>query len=48
MIQVDNLSFSYTNKPFIKNMSFSVTQGEIFGFLGPSGARYILKEMSIV
>lgn len=38
MIKVNNLSFSYTNKPFIENMSFSVSQGEIFGFLGPSGA----------
>lgn len=38
MIQVSNLSFSYTKKPFISDMSFSVSPGEIFGFLGPSGA----------
>ena len=38
MIQVSNLSFSYTKKPFIQDMSFSVSEGEIFGFLGPSGA----------
>jgi len=38
MIQVNNLSFSYTKQPFISNMSFSVSLGEIFGFLGPSGA----------
>lgn len=38
MIQVSNLSFSYTKKPFIQDISFSVTEGEIFGFLGPSGA----------
>ncbi|PKM62549.1 MAG: ATP-binding protein [Firmicutes bacterium HGW-Firmicutes-21] len=38
MIKVDNISFSYTSKPFIENMSFSVAKGEIFGFLGPSGA----------
>lgn len=38
MIQVNNLSFSYTKKPFISDMSFSVSAGEIFGFLGPSGA----------
>lgn len=38
MIQVNNLSFSYTKKPFISDMSFSVSSGEIFGFLGPSGA----------
>lgn len=38
MIQVRNLSFSYTAQPFISGMSFSVAPGEIFGFLGPSGA----------
>lgn len=38
MIQVKNLSFSYTKQPFITDMSFSVSAGEIFGFLGPSGA----------
>ena len=38
MIQVSNLSFSYTKQPFISGMSFSVSPGEIFGFLGPSGA----------
>lgn len=38
MINVENLFFSYTKKPFIQNMSFSVKKGEIFGFLGPSGA----------
>lgn len=38
MIQVKNLSFSYTKRPFISHMSFCVSPGEIFGFLGPSGA----------
>jgi fluoroquinolone transport system ATP-binding protein len=38
MIEIEGLSFSYTKRPFIENMSFSVSQGEIFGFLGPSGA----------
>ena len=38
MIQISNLSFSYTKQPFISDMSFSVSSGEIFGFLGPSGA----------
>lgn len=38
MIQVRNLSFSYSRQPFISDMSFSVSAGEIFGFLGPSGA----------
>ena len=38
MIQVNDLTFSYTKKSFIQGMSFSVSEGEIFGFLGPSGA----------
>ncbi|HCC35785.1 MAG TPA: ATP-binding protein [Ruminococcaceae bacterium] len=38
MLTVKNLSFSYSNKPFIENMNFDVSGGEIFGFLGPSGA----------
>lgn len=38
MICVKDLRFSYTNRPFIENMSFDVRKGEILGFLGPSGA----------
>jgi len=38
MIKVQNLSFSYTKKPFLDNINFNVGSGEIFGFLGPSGA----------
>ena len=38
MIDIHELSFSYSKTPFIENMSFAVEKGEIFGFLGPSGA----------
>lgn len=38
MIEISDLSFSYTKEPFIQNVGFSVGRGEIFGFLGPSGA----------
>jgi len=38
MISVQDVSFSYTRKPFLRDVSFSVGKGEIFGFLGPSGA----------
>lgn len=38
MIEIKNLTFSYTKQPFITDMTFSVEKGEIFGFLGPSGA----------
>ena len=37
MIDVKKLYFSYTDKPFVENVSFHVGKGEIFGFLGPSG-----------
>jgi fluoroquinolone transport system ATP-binding protein len=38
MIQVNNVSFSYTDNPFIEDISFNVGKGKILGFLGPSGA----------
>ncbi|MDC7293276.1 MULTISPECIES: ABC transporter ATP-binding protein [unclassified Butyrivibrio] len=38
MIDVQNVNFSYSKTPFLKDISFSVNKGEIFGFLGPSGA----------
>ncbi len=38
MIEIKNLSFSYTKEPFVRDINFSVKSGEIFGFLGPSGA----------
>ena len=38
VIEVSDLYFSYTKTPFLKDINFSVSKGEIFGFLGPSGA----------
>jgi len=38
MISVQNLAFSYTDVPFVHDISFEVRGGEILGFLGPSGA----------
>ena len=38
MIEMHQVNFSYTEKPFIKDIDFTVKKGEIFGFLGPSGA----------
>jgi len=38
MIEVINLSFSYTKNTFLEDINFQVSKGEIFGFLGPSGA----------
>ena len=40
MINVKNLNYEYqkSHKHAVKNISFSIKPGEIFGFLGPSGA----------
>lgn len=40
MIDVNQLKFFYPNKntPAVNDISFSIGKGEIFGFLGPSGA----------
>ncbi|MBP7642763.1 MAG: ABC transporter ATP-binding protein [Saprospiraceae bacterium] len=40
MISVNNLSYTYAGNvnPAIKNISFHIEKGEIFGFLGPSGS----------
>jgi fluoroquinolone transport system ATP-binding protein len=40
MLQVENLSFRYPANPedTLRNISFSIKRGEIFGFLGPSGS----------
>ena len=38
MIEVSNLTFSYSHLPFMEQITFDVKEGEIFGFLGPSGA----------
>lgn len=38
MIQVTNLSKSFDQLQAVKNLSFSIKKGEIFGLLGPNGA----------
>ena len=38
IIEVDKLTKSYGGKRGIKEVSFSVAEGEVFGFLGPNGA----------
>lgn len=40
MLEVENLSFRYPGNAgnTLKNISFSIDRGEIFGFLGPSGS----------
>ena len=40
MIEITNLSKTYrgSGKRAVDNLSFTVADGEIFGFLGPNGA----------
>jgi len=38
MIQVSNLSKSFGDLQAVKNISFKINKGEVFGFLGPNGA----------
>ncbi|MEW9093807.1 MAG: ABC transporter ATP-binding protein [Clostridiaceae bacterium] len=38
VLEVDNLCKRLGSKPIIRGVSFSVKEGEIFGFLGPNGA----------
>lgn len=38
VIEIKNLTKSYGKARGIKNVSFNVQQGEIFGFIGPNGA----------
>ncbi|WP_348798769.1 ABC transporter ATP-binding protein [Flavobacterium adhaerens] len=37
MLQIQNISFSYTDKPVIKNISFTVSKGQNIAILGESG-----------
>lgn len=38
VLEVENLTKIYKNKRGVKNISFTVYSGEVFGFLGPNGA----------
>ncbi|EKD31424.1 MAG: hypothetical protein ACD_77C00334G0002, partial [uncultured bacterium] len=40
MIKVSGLNFTYkkSQKWAVRDMSFDIREGEVFGFLGPSGA----------
>ncbi len=37
-IEVDNIVKSFADKVVVDDLSFSVTQGEVFGLIGPNGA----------
>ncbi len=38
ILRVENLNISYGDKQAVKNVSFGIAPGEIFGLLGPNGA----------
>lgn len=37
-IEIRNLSKSFSGRPVLSNVSFSISKGEVFGLLGPNGA----------
>ncbi len=37
-LEIENLSKSFAGVPAVKNVSFAIEKGEIFGLLGPNGA----------
>ena len=37
-IKVENLSYAYGTRRALVDVTFSISQGEVFGFLGPNGA----------
>ena len=38
VLVLNNVCKSFGTRPVVKNVSFSVQEGQIFGFLGPNGA----------
>ena len=40
LIEVSNMHYTYpqSTNPVVKNLNFNIKEGEIFGFLGLSGA----------
>ena len=38
MIEVQNLTKTYSSQTAVADVTFSVKEGEIVGFLGPNGA----------
>tara|TARA_B100000029_G_scaffold467799_1_gene504291 strand:+ start:575 stop:1282 length:708 start_codon:yes stop_codon:yes gene_type:complete len=38
LLHVENLNKSFSGKTILKNLNFSIPEGEIVGFLGPNGA----------
>lgn len=38
ILVLNNVCKTFKNRPVVKNISFAVKEGEIFGFLGPNGA----------
>jgi ABC-type bacteriocin/lantibiotic exporter with double-glycine peptidase domain len=37
MLDIQNISFSYTENPVIKNVSFTINKGENIAIIGESG-----------
>lgn len=38
MIKIENISFSYNDKPVLENINFSIAEGSFWGIVGPNGS----------
>ena len=38
VLEVDDVTFSYSGRPAVESVSFSVAEGEFFGLVGPNGS----------
>lgn len=43
MLRIEHLTKSYGNVCAVNDLSLHILPGEIYGFIGPNGVRYILK-----
>lgn len=40
ILEINNLTKTYSRKKVIDNVNMKIKKGEIYGFLGPNGAGY--------
>lgn len=46
IIEIEGMTKRYGKHRGVEDLNLSVERGEIFGFLGPNGLRYKLKNLS--
>lgn len=48
MLNIEHLTKTYGEKKAVDDLSLHIAPGEIYGFIGHNGARYILKVISTI